>query len=340
MDAEVLYALLKPRVLALVLTALFPLTTTVVFLTGIYVCGRLVLRFARMLLQLTVWRGTNVSKYGAGKGTWAVITGASGGIGREFSLQLAKKGFNIVLISRTPSKLDAVAKEITNLPGVTVSTITHPIDFSTAGDAEWKALTDVLAPLDIGLLLNNAATDHAIPTHFADVGPEMSTAVVTVNVAAVVRLTSIVLPGMISRKRGLLLSTGSLAGGVAPLPLRATYSASKAFLVTWSQALGVELSKSKSGVDIAVINTGYVAPGMHNEISETFFTPKGARFVRSVLASIGLPGGAIGRKFVWTPYWSHALLEFFLRSFGFIDRAVDWGYTACTKEAQKAAKAR
>ncbi|KZV96279.1 NAD(P)-binding protein [Exidia glandulosa HHB12029] len=338
MDPEVVYALLKPRVLALVLTALFPISTTVIFLTGIYVCGRFVLRFARLVLQLTVWPGTNLTKYGAGKGAWAVVTGASNGIGREFALQLAQKGFNIALVSRTASKLDAVAKEISALPNVKVLTLTHAIDFSTASDAEWKSLTDKLVPLDIGILINNAGTVHKT-AYFADIGPDMATSIVNVNAAAVVRLTSIVLPGMITRKRGLVLSTGSLAGGAMPMPLSATYAATKAFLVTWSQSLGVELAKTKSGVDVAVINAGFVAPGMHNENPEWFFTPNAGRFARSVLASVGLPGGAVGRKFIWNPYWSHALLEFFIRSFGLTDTAVEWAYRSQVKDLRKSTKA-
>lgn len=65
---------------------------------------------------------------------------------------------------------------------------------------------------------------------------------------------------------------------------------------------------------------------MHNEIRASFMVPSGARFVRSVLASIGLPGGAVGRAFVWTPYWSHALLEFVVRCFGLGEMAGDWAY--------------
>ncbi|KZV96285.1 NAD(P)-binding protein [Exidia glandulosa HHB12029] len=292
----------------------YPVTSAVVFLMGAYVLGNFSLKFVRMLLQLTVRRGTNLSKYGAGTGAWAVVTGATGGIGREFALQLAKKGFNVVLLGRTPSKLETVSKELATLPGVKVTTTQYTIDFASARDEEWAALEKALLPLDIGVLVNNAGISRIAP--FAADDDKDQAEIVAVNVTAVLRLTSIVLPGMVARNRGLVLSIGSLSGGVAPIALSSVYSASKAFLVTWTQGLGDELARTRSAVGVAVINVGYVAGGMADGVDASFMTPNGERFVRAVLGRIGLAGGAIGRRFVWNPYWSHALLEFFVRSFG------------------------
>lgn len=339
MDAATAKALLSPRVLALVLTALFPISMSVIFLTGLWVCGSFALRVVRLVLQLTVWRGTNLDKYGARKGAWAVVTGASDGIGREFALQLAGKGFNIVLVSRTASKLDKVAQEIAALPGDKVSVIQHSIDFAKAGDAEWARLEAALAPLDIGILVNNAGLNHSAEwSEFIAAPAQECVDIVTVNVTAAVRITRVLLPGMVSRKRGLVLNVSSLAGGTAPAPLWATYSGSKAFLISWAQAVATELRAAKSGVDVLIVKPGYVTGGMAKQVVESFDTPSAARWVRCALASIGLSGGALGVDFVSTPFWAHALMDFSLREFGLLNMFRKSMHGYLSKERARAAK--
>ncbi|EJD35644.1 NAD(P)-binding protein [Auricularia subglabra TFB-10046 SS5] len=339
MDAATAKALLSPRVLALVLTALFPLSMTVIFLTGLWVCGTFALRVARLALQLTVWRGTNLDKYGARKGGWAVVTGASDGLGREFALQLAEKGFNVALVSRTASKLDKVAQEIAALPGEKVSIIQHPIDFAKAGEQEWARLEAALTPLDIGVLVNNAGLNHSAEwSEFIAAPPQECVDIVSVNVAAAVRMARMLLPGMVSRKRGLLLNVASLAGGTAPAPLWATYSGSKAFLITWAQAVATELAAAKSGVDVLVVMPGYVTGGMAKQVETSFHTPNAARWVRCALASIGLSGGALGMDYVSTPFWAHALMDFGLRQFGLQNTFRKSMHGYLSKERERAAK--
>ncbi|KZV96249.1 NAD(P)-binding protein [Exidia glandulosa HHB12029] len=281
-------------------------------------------------------------KYG-GEGTWAVVTGGSTGIGRGYALQLAENGFNIVLVSLVQGDLDKVAREIAALPRTKVSTVQHAINFVTAGDAEWQALADVLTPLDVRVLINCAGTNHRSAAPFVSDGPQLSSAIIAVNTTATVRMTSLILPGMLARRKpALVLNMASHAGGVMPAPLHATYSGSKAFIVSWTQALGVELRKSGSLVDVAAINLGTVkvvqAPGLFQDFTPSFTVPSSERFARGVLASLGLQGGAVGRAFVMTPYWSHALLEFVVRSFGLENVAAEGAYNTLAHEAEQAMK--
>lgn len=316
MDAATVKALLSPRALALALTAMFPISMSVIFLTGLWVCGGFALRVVRLLLQLTVSRGTSLDAYGARRGAWAVVTGASDGIGREFALQLAAKGFNVALVSRTPSKLDKVAKEILALPGEKVSVVQHAIDFANVRESEWAALEAALAKLRIGVLVNNAAMSHRAEwSEFITAPAQEHVNIIDVNVTAAVRMTRMVLPGMVSHKRGLVLNIGSLAGGAVSVPLWATYSGTKTFLVSWTQAIAAEMRAAKTGVDVTAVLAGYVAGGMAKQIEASFHTPTTAQWVRCVLSSIGISGGSLSVDFVSTPYWAHGLLYFIVHEF-------------------------
>jgi len=303
-------ALMNPRVFALVLTTWFPFLTLYIFSTGAWKVGKMLVNFLRVLVQLFLWPGTNLSKYGAKRGAWAVVTGATDGIGKEFAFQLARKGFNIVLVSRTPEKLASVAAEISS-QSPNVQTQTFAIDFAQADDKAYSELQSLVAPLEIGVLVNNVGRSHDIPTPFAQTSISEINAIVSININSVLRVTSIILPGMIDRKCGLILNLGSFAGTI-PSALLATYSGSKAFLVTWTQALGKELEGS--GVSIRVVNTYFVVSAMSKIRKSSIMVPTPRAFVRSVLSHINLACGSVGRAFSTTPYWSHAILDYLIET--------------------------
>ncbi|KAM6495251.1 hypothetical protein JOM56_009874 [Amanita muscaria] len=211
-------------------------------------------RLASVLLQTFVLPGNDLKEFGARQGAWAVITGASDGIGKEFSLQLAKAGFNIFLVARNKTTLESVASEIRN-KYLTVSTRAHTIDFSLDDDAAYSALASALQSIDIGVLVNNVGTGQSIPACFFDVPLEVIKSMVSVNVNGTLRATYIVLPGMTQRKRGLILNIGSFAGAV-PTPLGATYAGTKAFMATFSTALAEEVKQHN--VVVEHVNTYFV----------------------------------------------------------------------------------
>ncbi|KAM6495250.1 3-ketoacyl-CoA reductase [Amanita muscaria] len=290
-----------------------PKTFALLLVIGAVKLSLAIFRLTSVLLQTFVLPGTDLKMFGARQGAWAVVTGASDGIGKEFSLQLAKAGFNIFLVARNKSKLESVASEIqNNYP--TVSTRVHTIDFSLDDDAAYAALAAALGNLEIGVLVNNAGTNQSIPAYFFDVPPEEIKNTVSVNVNGTLRVTHIVLPGMTQRKRGLILNIGSFAGAI-PTPLGATYAGTKAFMATFSTALAEEVQQHN--VVVEHVNTYFVVSKLSRRSASTVI-PTPAAYVRSVLAKVGLPCGAAhsGRPNTSTPYWTHALLDYMVSVIG------------------------
>jgi len=180
------------------------------------------------------------------------------------------------------------------------------MDFTKKDDAAYQALTDVVRGVDVGVLVNNVGRSHDIPVDFQETPIDEMEDILQVNINATLRVTHIVVPGLIKRKNGLILNIGSFAG-LVPSPMLATYSASKSFLTTFSQALGQEL-KSK-GVVVELVNTYFVVSAMSKIRRPTAMIPLPKAYVRSVLSRIGSNCGALGRPFTSTPYWAHALYD-------------------------------
>ncbi|TRM69236.1 hypothetical protein BD626DRAFT_473416 [Schizophyllum amplum] len=260
------------------------------------------------LLQTFILSGTSLKKFGAKQGAWAVVTGATDGIGKEFALQLAKAGFNVFLVSRTPATLAAVGAEIEQkYPGV--KTAFHAIDFAKADENAYGKLAAALSAQEVSVLVNNVGKSHNMPAYLVDVPMEETMDIVQINVNATLRVTYAVLPGMVQKKRGLILNIGSFAGAV-PSPMLAPYSGTKAFLSTFSDALGAEVKKD--GITVEHVNTYFVVSKLSKIRKPSLFIPTPTPFVRSVLSKIGLACGAAysGRPNTSTPYWSHALMDY------------------------------
>ncbi|KAK5013600.1 hypothetical protein LTR60_003783 [Cryomyces antarcticus] len=266
--------------------------------------------FVRVLLSLFVLPGASLSKFGR-KGTWAVVTGASDGIGKEYATQLADKGFNIVLVSRTQSKLDTLARELES-KYASVQTKTVAMDFAQNRDSDYDMLKRHIADLDISILINNVGLSHDIPVPFVETPENEIRDIITINCLGTLRITQLIAPGMVLRRHGLILTMASF-GGILPTPLLATYSGSKAFLQQWSTALGSELKPH--GVHVQLVQSYLVTSAMSKirRASATIPTPRG--FVKAALSKIGRSGGAQGIAYTSTPYWSHGLMHWALATF-------------------------
>uniref|UniRef100_A0A673THI6 17beta-estradiol 17-dehydrogenase n=1 Tax=Suricata suricatta TaxID=37032 RepID=A0A673THI6_SURSU len=171
-------------------------------------------------------------------GQWAVITGAGDGIGKAYSFELARQGLNVVLISRTLKKLQAIAAEIECTTGSSVKII--QADFTK--DNIYEHIREKLEGLEIGVLVNNVGMlPNLLPSHFLDIPDEIQS-LIHCNITSVVKMTQLILKHMESRRKGLILNISS---GVAlfPWPLYSTYSASKAFVCTFSKALQAEYKR-------------------------------------------------------------------------------------------------
>jgi hypothetical protein len=178
----------------------------------------------------------------------ALVTGASAGIGAEFARQLAKGGADVVLVARRADRLTDLAAEL-QAAGVTVEVVAA--DLTAAADLARVAerLADPEKPID--LLVNCAGVGAAGP--FVDGDPATAHQMIDLNVTALVELTHAALSTMQARQRGWVLNVSSL-GGHAPGPSFAVYSATKAFVTSFSESLFEEVRGT--GVHVTVVCPG------------------------------------------------------------------------------------
>jgi short-subunit dehydrogenase len=185
----------------------------------------------------------------------AVITGASSGFGAIFADQLAQRGHSLILAGRNETRLHEVAQRVGNNAELVVG------DLGT--DAGIDALAAQLQNRDIDVLVNNAGFGTYGP--FAEIDADREHELVAVNVDALVRLTHAVLPGMLARKSGGILNVASVIA-FQPGPYQATYGASKAFVLSLSQALWAETRGT--GVTVTALCPGPTRTGFVDALGE------------------------------------------------------------------------
>jgi len=179
----------------------------------------------------------------------AVVTGASGGIGRAFASVLASHGFNLVLIARRSERLDEVARGLNGSHGVQVTTIAGDL---SAPDSPARVVAELQQrSIRADVLINNAG--FAMRGRFAELDLAGQMALLQLNIVSLTQLTGLLLPGMIERGYGRILNVASICGFL-PGPLMATYFASKAYVLSFSQALASEIRGT--GVTVTTLCPG------------------------------------------------------------------------------------
>lgn len=261
-----------------------------------------------MIFDLYILPPVNFNKYGAHKGKWAVVTGASDGIGKEYARQIAKKGFNIVLISRTQSSLERVAKEIEGETGVQTKIVAF--DASIDVPTNYEKIQQAIKDISVTILVNNVGKSHSMPVSFLDTDEKEMNDIMTINNTATVKITRAVAPALIATGcPGLIINMSSFAG-LFPTPMLATYTGSKFFIQGWSEALAGELEEHKIDVECVL---SYLVKSKMSKVRRTSATvPSTEQFVSSTLRNIGRRVGAQERYATITPYPSHAMMHWFV----------------------------
>lgn len=188
----------------------------------------------------------------------ALVTGGSSGIGRAFAVALAERGTELVVVARRRAELDMLAADIIGSHGGSVEVLqadlTNPAERAVIEDR----LADASRPIE--LLVNSAG--FGTQGYFAELPMDHEEQEILLNVLALVRLTRAALPGMIERKRGAVVNVSSLAGDQA-IPIWATYSATKAYVTTFSRAVDAELKGT--GVRVHVVRPGFTRTEFHKQ---------------------------------------------------------------------------
>lgn len=258
---------------------------------------RSALGWAKSLFSVLRPRTNLATRYG--NGTWAVVTGASDGIGKAFAFELASRGFNLVLVSRTQEKLELVAKAI-KYKYPTVQTKVVVADFVNApeeGFAEniFKQVED----LDISILINNAGG--FIKKPYLDITTKEIRDLIVLNSLSHALVTRAFLPKMYARtQKSAIINVSSIAGAFAQ-PHRQIYSASKAFLDYLSRGLSDEYPN----IDILSVKPAYVITGMtsYRQPDTGAITPE--QLVEASLDSLGKTTHTYGQ-------WKHRVRGWFI----------------------------
>lgn len=270
-------------------------------MSAFYYVGLLCSAYAAFKIFLYISKfvrsGVNVVKLG----DWAVVTGATDGIGKGFAKDLASRGINVVLVSRTLAKLQDVAAEIEEKYKVKTRVIA--VDFNDA-DTVFDKISEGIKDLpgSIGLLVNNVGMGYDHPEYFLEIDNcgDFSRNMVSCNVSSVLNVTRAILPSMVERRKGAVINLSSFAA-LQSTPLLSVYSSTKAFVIQFTKDLQIEYQKR--GITVQALTPCFVVSKMSKVRSPTLFAPSPESYVKSALSTLGV-------STVCTGYWPHDLMLF------------------------------
>ncbi len=212
----------------------------------------------------------------------ALITGASSGLGRAFSKELAKRGFNLVIVARRRQRLMELKKELTEQYGIKVKMLPHDL----SDPDECRQLAEEVGGVNIDILINNAG--FGVFGKFTETDLDRELEMIDVNIKAVHILTKLFLQRFVKRNYGFILNVASLAGFMAG-PMFSSYYASKNYVLQLTKAIYEELRTDKSKVYI-----GAFCPG---PVNTEFNDVAGAEFAVSGISETEAAAYAIEKMF-------------------------------------------
>ena len=217
--------------------------------------------------------------------TYALITGASKGIGRALALQLAKKGYPVLLVARSADELQALANEITATYQVQAQWLAVDLSENGATEQIVKWCTD--NSYSISVLINNAG--YGLWGSFENVDIDGQLNMISLNINALVKLTHAFIPILKQQSQAYILNVGSTAAYQA-VPTLAVYSATKAFVLSFTRALRYELKDSV--ISVSCLSPGPTDTGFAHRAGLDAFADLAAKFNMQAdeVAAIGLKG--------------------------------------------------
>jgi len=236
----------------------------------------------------------------------ALITGASGGIGYELALHFARDRFDCILVARSRDKLDELAARLESEFRVKTLVVARDLSKPTAVDEIYEEVS--AASMSIDLLVNNAG--FPVYGRFVDTDWQTELDMLQVNVVALTALTKLFVRGMVERRNGRILNLASTAAFV-PGPLMAVYYASKAYVLSFSQALANELQGT--GVTVTALAPGPTRTGFQKRgVMEDSRLVRGQIADAKSVATAGYRGMMRGKTIV-IPGFSNKLIPWVAR---------------------------
>uniref|UniRef100_A0ACD5UWB1 Uncharacterized protein n=1 Tax=Avena sativa TaxID=4498 RepID=A0ACD5UWB1_AVESA len=202
-------------------------------------------------------------------GAWAVVTGPTSGIGRSMTLELARRGLNLVLVGHNAANVEEISETIGSRYGVQTKTVLFDLSLVSTpkGDEAMGRLRDVVGGLDVGVLVNNAGVVELGARYLHEADVEAWMGMVRVNLWAVTELTAAVLPGMLKRGRGAVVNMGSASSEAIPsFPLYTMYAATKRYVAHFSNSLYVEYKRK--GIHVQCQAPLYVRTRMLSRLAD------------------------------------------------------------------------
>jgi hypothetical protein len=187
----------------------------------------------------------------------ALVTGASDGIGLEFGDILAAQGYDLVLVARREDKLNEVSEKLSRTYGINCTVMATDLSEPQAAQTLFQRTRD--QHLQVDFLVNNAGLLHN--GFFTELSLAEQERMITVNVLALTALSHLYASDMATRKKGHILNLASLAAWMA-IPNQNVYAATKAYVLSFSQALADEMKAANSGVVVSALCPGYTATKM------------------------------------------------------------------------------
>mmetsp|Transcript_3209 Transcript_3209/g.4847 ORF Transcript_3209/g.4847 Transcript_3209/m.4847 type:complete len:380 (-) Transcript_3209:779-1918(-) len=258
-------------------------------------------------LTLSTWRRLVLkSKPVNHYGKWAIVTGSTSNVGREFAEYLSSCGMNLLLIAKSERQLTAQCEQLVSKFNIGVKYVSFDFSSHNAQSNHFymeldKLIKDCMTEDGgLGILVNNDVLSNDYPMTLEEMNDVEIDGILYSNIQSIVGMTKLVLKHMKQNNKGCIINISS-ASGNCPSPFMSIYSASKAFVTQFSRSMHIECWGS--GVDFYVVTPFNVMPEKQ-KIYETLLTPSAKTLVKGTLQQIG-------KQYIWQGhgYWFHGLIQ-------------------------------
>ncbi|EPT28542.1 putative 3-ketoacyl-CoA reductase [Toxoplasma gondii TgCatPRC2] len=235
-------------------------------------------------------------------GEWAVVTGATDGIGKAMAIQMAKKGMKIFLISRNEERLRQTEQDLQAAVPALRGVKSFAVDFSEGStESLFQKLDAALKNLDVGILVNNVGVSYPHAMFYDELDLETLDQLINVNVRSTLVTTRVLYPGMVSRRRGAIICVGSGASEIASDPLYCAYSATKGAAEAFCRSLQPECASKNILVQCHV--PLLVTTKLSKMRKTNLMTPSTEKYAKAAVAAI--ENGSLRGPTTISPYCVH-----------------------------------